>query len=87
MCLHDYLTAAAKSPFEVEQVHNDRRNYLLTARHWAERLDASAAEIERRWGRALYRTFRLYLWGCVDGFTRDDIQAYRVVLALPKAAS
>jgi cyclopropane-fatty-acyl-phospholipid synthase len=82
MCLHDYLTAAAQSPFEVEGVWNDRHNYELTTRQWARNLDASAEEIERRWGRALYRTFRLYLWGCADGFSRDMITAYRVLLRL-----
>ena len=32
-------------------------------------------EVERRWGSPLYRKFQLYLWGCVDGFRRDMIQA------------
>ncbi|CAA9320006.1 MAG: Cyclopropane-fatty-acyl-phospholipid synthase [uncultured Gemmatimonadetes bacterium] len=82
LCLHDYLREVARSPFEVEAVHNDRRNYLLTARHWAERLDASRERIERRWGKAAYRTFQLYLWGCVDGFERDEIQAYHWVMRL-----
>lgn len=82
LCLHDYLREVARSPFEVESVHNDRRNYLLTARHWAERLDRGREHIERRWGRAAYRTFQLYLWGCVDGFERDEIQAYHWTMRL-----
>jgi cyclopropane-fatty-acyl-phospholipid synthase len=82
LCLHDYLREVARSPFEVEAVHNDRHNYLLTARHWAERLDAAREQIERRWGKAAYRTFQLYLWGCVDGFERDEIQAYHWVMRL-----
>jgi cyclopropane-fatty-acyl-phospholipid synthase len=86
MCLHDYLGAVAASPFRLEGVWDDRHNYALTARHWAERLDAARDEVERRWGRAHYRKFRVYLWGCYDGFMRDEIQAYRVVLGLPKAA-
>src|SRR5439155_396705 len=80
LCLHDYLTAVAATPFEVVGVWNDRHNYELTIRQWARNLDANADEIERRWGRALYRTFRLYLWGCADGFSRDMITAYRWVL-------
>lgn len=83
MCLHDYLRAVASSPFRLEAVHDDRHSYALTARHWAERFDAARAEIERRWGAAQYRKFRLYLWGCYDGFKRDYMQAYRVVLDLP----
>ena len=82
LCLQDYVSAVAESPFELEGVWNDRHNYELTTRAWARNLDANAEEIERRWGRALYRTFRLYLWGCADGFSRDMITAYRWVLRL-----
>jgi cyclopropane-fatty-acyl-phospholipid synthase len=82
MVLHQYLAAVARSRFSVTAVYNDRHNYLLTAKHWAQRLDRNRELIERRWGAELYRIWRLYLWGCVDGFTRDAIQAYRVVLQL-----
>ena len=74
------VTQAFLKFFEILSVHNDRKNYLRTARHWAENLDRHAEEIERRWGRAVYRKFRVYLWGCVDGFTRDVIQAYHWTL-------
>jgi len=87
MCLHDYLKAVAASPFQLESVHDDRHNYALTSKHWAERFDAARAEIERRWGSAQYRKFRVYLWGCYDGFKRDYMQAYRVVLSLPAGAT
>ncbi|HEX2190151.1 MAG TPA: class I SAM-dependent methyltransferase [Longimicrobiaceae bacterium] len=83
LCLHEYLAEVAKSPFMLRGVWDDRQNYGLTTRHWAERLDANREEIERRWGMEMYRKFRLYLWGCVDGFRRDMIQAYRWVLELP----
>jgi cyclopropane-fatty-acyl-phospholipid synthase len=82
LCLHDYLREVARSPFEVETVINDRHNYGLTTLHWARNLDAHRAEIEATWGKAAYRVFQLYLWGCVDGFERDQIQAYRWVLRL-----
>ncbi|HEV3051042.1 MAG TPA: class I SAM-dependent methyltransferase, partial [Longimicrobium sp.] len=82
LCLHDYLREVARSPFEVETVINDRENYGLTTLHWARNLDRHRDEVERRWGKAAYRVFQLYLWGCVDGFERDEIQAYRWVLRL-----
>jgi cyclopropane-fatty-acyl-phospholipid synthase len=85
MCLHDYLRAVAASPFQLEGVWDDRHSYALTAYHWAKRLDANKAEAQRRWGLAQYRKFRLFLWGCADGFGRDDLQAYRVVLGLPSS--
>jgi cyclopropane-fatty-acyl-phospholipid synthase len=82
VCLHDYLAHVARSPFSLEAVHNDTHNYELTARHWAANLDASREEIERRFGVEQHRRFQIYLWGCVDGFRRDVVQAYRWVLEL-----
>ncbi|WP_239491863.1 class I SAM-dependent methyltransferase [Luteitalea sp. TBR-22] len=84
LCLHKYLAAVADSPFEVLRVHNDRENYRLTTLHWARNLDAQKDFICERYGPETWRTFRLYLWGCVDGFERDMIQAYRWVLQLPR---
>jgi cyclopropane-fatty-acyl-phospholipid synthase len=84
VCLHDYLREVARSPFTVAAVHNDTRNYELTTRRWAENLERHRDEIERRWGKAQFRRFQVYLWGCVDGFRRDVVQAYRWVLELPR---
>jgi cyclopropane-fatty-acyl-phospholipid synthase len=84
MCLHSYLRAVAASPFQLRGVWDDRHSYHLTAREWAIRLDENREEIERRWGIAQYRKFRLFLWGVADTMKRDAMQAYRVVLELPK---
>lgn len=83
LVLHEYLEALAETTFRLEGVWNDRHSYALTTLRWAERLDRHAAEIERRWGRALYRKFQLYLWGSYDLFRRDGLQAYRLVLQRP----
>jgi cyclopropane-fatty-acyl-phospholipid synthase len=84
LCLHEYLTEVARSPFEAEQVLNDRVSYGLTTRRWAENLDRARETVEARWGAPLHRLFRLYLWACVDAFERDLTQAYRVVLSRPR---
>ncbi len=81
--LPDYLDAVARTPFELIQAHNDRRNYWLTTKHWAENLERHRDEIVARWGERLYRRFRLYLWGCVHSFSTDDVTAYRLLLELP----
>jgi len=81
--LTGYLAAVAKTPFELIDVRNDRHNYLLTTRRWAENLDRHRDEIVARWGERLYRRFRLYLWGCVHAFSTDDVTAYRLLLELP----
>jgi cyclopropane-fatty-acyl-phospholipid synthase len=75
-----YVAAVTQSPLQLLTVIDDRNNYRLTTTHWAEGLDHHREEIERRWGRAQYRRFQIYLWGCVDGFRRDELQAYRLVL-------
>ena len=83
LSLKDYVAALSRSPMELEVVLNDRVNYGITTRRWAENLDAARSSIEERWGSRQYRLFRIYLWGCVDGFSRDVIQAYRLVLRKP----
>jgi cyclopropane-fatty-acyl-phospholipid synthase len=83
LALASYVKAVSRSRLELELVINDRENYGLTARRWAENLDSAGDLIEERWGSRQYRLFRLYLWGCVDGFQRDYIQAYRWVLRKP----
>lgn len=84
LCLHEYLEAVSDSPFEAEMVVNDRVSYGLTARHWAMNLDRNRAQAEAAGGVESYRLFKLYLWGCVDGFERDLIQAYHMVLSRPR---
>ncbi len=82
-CLHAFLAEVAKTPLEVLTVHNDRHNYFLTCKAWAENLDHAQDEIVRRWGETLYRRFRLYLWGSAQAFLSRSMDAYRVVLERP----
>jgi cyclopropane-fatty-acyl-phospholipid synthase len=82
-CLHSFLAAVAKTPLEVLSVHNDRHNYYLTCKAWAENLEAARAVIISRWGEMLYRRFRLYLWGSAYAFLSRNMDAYRVVLERP----
>lgn len=81
--LASYIDAVSESPFELAFAQNDRHNYMLTAKHWAENLDRNRASIAARWGEWVYRRFRLYLWGCVHCFATDDMQAYHWMLQLP----
>ncbi|MBK1709105.1 MULTISPECIES: class I SAM-dependent methyltransferase [Marichromatium] len=84
LCLHDFLRAVAKSPLEVLKVDNDRYNYFLTCKAWAENLEAARTDIIARWGETLYRRFRLYLWGSAQAFLSCGAEAFRVVLELPR---
>ena len=82
-CLHEFLTAVAKTQLEVLAVYNDRHSYYLTCKAWAENLEAARDEIINRWGETLYRRFRLYLWGSAYAFLSRGMDAYRVVLQRP----
>ncbi len=83
LCLHDLLREVAKSPLEVLTVDDDRHNYFLTCKAWAENLDAAREDIIARWGETLYRRFRLYLWGSAQSFLNGGAEAFRVVLERP----
>jgi cyclopropane-fatty-acyl-phospholipid synthase len=83
LVLHEYLRRVARSPFELISVVDDRHNYHLTCKAWAQRLDAARDEVVHRWGDPLYRRFRLFLWGSAAGFATGQVQAYRWVLRLP----
>ncbi len=82
LCLHEFLAEVAKSPFQLCGVWDDRHNYYLTTKIWAERLDQNREYIEQKWGQQLYRIFQLYLWGSAEGFHSGMIDAYRIVLRL-----
>lgn len=83
-CLHAFLTAVTKTPLELLTVLNDRHNYYLTCKAWAENLESARDEIISRWGDMLYRRFRLYLWGSAYAFLSRGMDAYRVVLQRPE---
>ena len=83
LCLHEYLAEVAKTPFQLAGVWDDRHNYYLTTKTWAQRLENNREMIEQRWGQQLFRIFQLYLWGSAEGFHSGMIDAYRVVLKLP----
>jgi cyclopropane-fatty-acyl-phospholipid synthase len=85
LCLHAFLRAVARTPFELLAIHNDRTSYSLTCRRWVENLEGARAETVGQFGQARFRRFQISLWGCVDGFDRDVLGAYRLVLQLPDA--
>jgi cyclopropane-fatty-acyl-phospholipid synthase len=86
-CLCDYLTDVAKSPFELHAIYNDRHSYFLTCKAWAKNLETAHDEIIHLWSKSLYRTFHLYLWGASSAFLHRSLEAYRVILELPRTTS
>lgn len=87
LCLDEYLTEVAKTPFEVVVVKNDRHNYFLSCKKWAENLEAHRGEVIARWGQHLYRRFVLYLWSAANSFETGTLSAHHMILQLPSASS
>jgi cyclopropane-fatty-acyl-phospholipid synthase len=87
LCLDEYLTEVAKTPFEVVVIKNDRHNYFLSCKKWAENLEAHRGEVIARWGQHLYRRFVLYLWSAANSFETGTLSAHHMILQLPSASS
>jgi cyclopropane-fatty-acyl-phospholipid synthase len=81
--LERYLAEVGRTPFEVVAVRNDRHNYFLTCKKWAENLERKRDEVVARWGRHLYRRFVLYLWAAANSFETGTLSAHRMILQLP----
>lgn len=83
--LPKFIEAVTQSPFELLALHNDRRNYYLTAKHWYENFERNQQMVREQFGERMYRMFRLYLAGnpvMLDHPSRLTT-AYRVFLELP----
>lgn len=84
LCIPKYMAELARTRFELILVKNDRHNYYLTCKKWAENLEAVREVVVERWGEQLYRRFRLYLWASANSFLRGTLSAHRMILELPK---
>jgi len=78
--LPKYVAEVGRTDFEIMLVQDDSYNYYLTCKKWGENLDRVADEVTRRWGAALYRRFRLYLYGCARSFLDGLLGAHRMIL-------
>jgi cyclopropane-fatty-acyl-phospholipid synthase len=85
--LEKYLTEVAATPFEVVVIKNDRHNYFLSCKKWAENLEAKRDEVLARWDKHLFRRFVLYLWSAANSFETGSLSAHHMILQLPAAGS
>ncbi|HKB38154.1 MAG TPA: class I SAM-dependent methyltransferase [Gemmataceae bacterium] len=85
--LKKYLAEVARTPFEVVVIKNDRHNYFLSCKKWAENLEAKRDEVIARWGKHLYRRFVLYLWSAANSFENGSLSAHHMILQLPSQGS
>lgn len=78
LCLQELIEELLTHGLELMRLDNESLHYGLTMRHWAERLEENRQRVTARWGEALYRAFRLYLWGGSQAFP-ELLQAYSLV--------
>src|SRR5262249_49632397 len=81
----EFVEAVRESPFELQEVHNDRRNYYLWMRKASERWMEQRETVLREHGQRVYRMF-LLLWVSIAmnmDRASHSATAYRVVLELP----
>ena len=79
LCLQDVVQELLFHGLDIIETKNETKDYGLTMRHWAERLDANKDFIVATWGERTYRLWRIYLWTGSYGFHVDALQAYHVV--------
>ena len=75
------VRAAEASGFEVRDVECLREHYVLTLRHWVQRLEARREEACSVTDEKTYRLWRLYLAGAAHKFRMGQNSVYQVLLS------
>jgi cyclopropane-fatty-acyl-phospholipid synthase len=78
MHLSRVVLALERAGFVCEHVEGYAQHYARTLAHWAQRLDAHAAEAERLAGEERMRVWRLYLRAARSGFETGFTSVYQV---------
>ena len=84
LVLDDFLNKLARTPFQVEEVLNDRVSYFLTFVQWAKNFDAHKEFLVSKFGDFNFRRFRLYLWGAAYEFQSRSLDCYRLIIHKPE---
>jgi cyclopropane-fatty-acyl-phospholipid synthase len=79
LALQDLTRELLFHGFEVVRVRRETRDYELTMRRWAERLEEAEDRLVAEGREPLYRAFRVFLWGGAHAFRTNRLQAYSVV--------
>jgi cyclopropane-fatty-acyl-phospholipid synthase len=77
-------TAMERAALETHHIEGFRMDYAETLKHWAQRLDAHAAEAERLVGPERMRVWRLYLRAARNNFTSGFTSVYQVRSSKPR---
>jgi cyclopropane-fatty-acyl-phospholipid synthase len=81
--LAEVVRVAEETGFETRDVESMREHYLLTVRHWIQRLEAHRREAIALVGDATFRAWRLYLAASANAFATGRIGHVQIVLSKP----
>ena len=79
--LDEVIRTAEHVGFEVLDVENLRRHYVLTCRAWVERLVGNQNACLKVVDEETWRTWKLYLAGCTVAFEDGDMGLHQVLLS------
>jgi cyclopropane-fatty-acyl-phospholipid synthase len=79
LAVQDLIAELLFHGFHVLRVRQESRDYELTMRHWAQRLDDSHDVVAERSSERVYRAFRVFLWGGAHAFQTNRLQAYSLL--------
>lgn len=79
LSLQDMIRELLFYGFEIIETKRETRDYELTIRHWADRLEVNNSIVAQRWGEDVYRAFRMFLRGGQHAFQTNRLQAYHLV--------
>jgi cyclopropane-fatty-acyl-phospholipid synthase len=83
--LGEAVQEAELAGLETRDVENLREHYVLTLRHWGQRLERNRAAAEALVGEETYRVWRLYMSASAHAFASGRIGLAQVLLAKPDA--
>ena len=79
LCLQELIQELLYSGHAIVSLKEETRDYALTMRHWAQRLDERRDQLVPQWGDTTFRKFHMYLWAGCHGFQCNGMQAYSLV--------
>ena len=77
------LHAAEETGFEVRDVESLREHYVLTLRHWVNRLETQHDLALKFVDEPTYRVWRLFMSGSAYGFSTGRLNLYQALLVKP----
>ena len=79
MCLQDVIREFLFHGMEIKEVIDERWEYALTIKHWAERFEMNRDKLVAICGEESWRAFHLYLWATHKALENNTIQAYHII--------